>query len=182
LNSAIYPSRKKKEKLMQALNAPTAIVLSKFKEKITADMETGKETPYDKLVETRQKLHPECGPGEWPEEAREKAMEAMALFVIMNLGAMVMTVAKEIDDAAKALVRGDEAAKKAAFDLAESQGFIEAVFKTWLDAVDIAAVAEGLFEAGEESEKAPKAPKPKKKDTASTLIDELMAKIRPSNN
>lgn len=174
---------------MKALNEPTAAVLNKMLEKFKSEMAEGKKTPYDTLVEKRKELHPECGPGEWPEEAREPAIEALGVFIAVNVGGMLSVVMSELNDAGKGLVRGDDNAKKAAFELAQSMGFIETVFKTWFETVDIQAIAEAIFEAGEEAEKkkasgaAPESTKAKKvKDTASTLIDELMARYKPSNN
>lgn len=167
---------------MQALNQPTAIVLGKMIERFKTELVEGKKTPYDTLVEKRKELHPECGPGEWPEEAREPAIEAMAMWVAVQLGGMLAMVINEINDAGRGLVRGDEAAKKAAFELAQSMGFIETVFKTWFETIDVQAIAEGLFEAGEEAEKNPTKPAKKAEKNASSLIDELMAKYKASNN
>lgn len=179
---------------MKALNEPTVAVLSRMMAKFREQMEKGEKTPYDTLVEKREELHPECGPGEWPEEAREPAVEALGVFVAVNLGGMLSVVMNELQDAGKDLVRGDDHAKKSAFELAQSMGFIETVFKTWFESVDIAAIAEAMFEAGEEAEKTratkkddpaddPAAAKAKKvQEKASTLIDELMARYKPSNN
>jgi hypothetical protein len=175
---------------MKALNEPTVAILSKMMEKFREQLEKGEKTPYDTLVEKRAELHPECGPGEWPEEAREPAVEALGIFVAVNLGGMLSVVMNEIGDAGKDLVRGDDHAKKSAFELAQSMGFIETVFKTWFESIDVEAIAEAMFEAGEAAEKKrattkddPAAAKAKKvQEKASTLIDELMARYKPSNN
>lgn len=169
---------------MKALNEPTAVVLSRMLERFKIELAEGKQSAYAEMVKKRQELHPECGPGEWPEESREAAIEAMAIWVAVQLGGMLSMVMNELNDAGRSLVRGDEDAQKKAFELAQSMGFIETVFKTWFETIDIPAIAEGLFEAGEEAEKNPPAPPKgeKKKDNASSLIDELMAKYKPSNN
>jgi len=165
---------------MKALNSATEVILRRFKEKCDNDIAEGKKTLYSAVIEKKKELHPECAPGEWPEEAREQAIEALGMWAAVHVGDMLAAVMNELNDLGRtALATGDVEAKKAAVEVAGSMGFIETVFRTWFDSVDIEAVAEGLFDAGVEHEKNPVTPK---KKSATSLIDELMAKYRPSNN
>lgn len=168
---------------MRALNASTEVIIRRFKERILEDVTAGKPNPLSELNKKKHELHPDAAPGEWPETARTEATEALEMWTVVQLAGMLTCVVKELNDVGSACIGTTDPKIIAALrELATSMGFIETVFKTWFDTVDVAAVADALFEAAVEVEKNPPQPKKEKKKTASSLIDELLAKYKPSNN
>ena len=161
---------------MKALNAPTTATMQAIVGRFKDELLAGEQTEYAKLAEKRAELYPACWPGEWPEEAREPAIAALTVLYAVRIVGMCQTVTDEIADVAKVASETSEAREVQA-----SMGFIQTVFHTWFESIDVSAIAEAVFEAGCEHERAA-ATMPAKNKNASTLIDELLAKYRPSNN
>lgn len=133
---------------MKAVNDATKITLDRFRKK--AEELPWESHPYVEVLECRNKL----GVSEWNDEHRKNAVVAITLWTVMILGKSGVAVLNEI----VALMRiadesENEEHKKAAQNMNSSMEFIETIFKTFMQSVDVEFIAEQLFEDGLRREK-----------------------------
>lgn len=133
---------------MKAVNEATQNTLEQFRKKageIPFDAH-----PYALALEGRKKL----GLSEWTEEHRNDATAAMALWVTMIIGKSIANTLNEIVALMRIATETEtEENKKAAEDMASSMTFVENVFRSFMNAIDMQHVAEQLFADGEKMEK-----------------------------
>ena len=168
---------------MERNSAPTMSVSKVICQKMRDDLCAGEETPWTHIAETKRKLHPEQDILSWDEDDKEAAVMSLALWISVQVVGMAKTVEGEVREAADAL-KG----QKVGDDVAASMGFLSNVLKTWVQEVDANAIAEQVFDTCVEFERERDNPDPQvsreaaKKEKASQLLDELLAKCKPSDN
>lgn len=133
---------------MKAVNEPTRITLERFKTK-------AKELPWDThpyamVLESRNRV----GQNEWDEEHRNGAISAIAMWATMIVGKSTVQTLNEILGLMRiAAETGNEEHKKAAEEMAASMHFLETIFQSFIKEIDMAYIAEQMFEDGMRVEK-----------------------------
>lgn len=151
----VLPQYPEQGKTMKAVNMATQIVLDMF-------MKRAAEVPFDRhpyhgLLKARGMVNKDAT--EWTDDYREQAMNAMCLWIGDIIGHSATDTMNEVLALMRIANEGDEAAKKAAKNMAGSMTFLEKVMMSFLNSVDLEHIAETLFEDGvkraAEAEKAP---------------------------
>ena len=129
---------------MKAVNMATQVIVEMFTKR-AAEVPFDRH-PYHGLLKARDMVNKDAG--EWTEEYRAQALNAMCMWIGDVIGRSATDTLNEVLALMRIADGGDEAAKKAAKDMAGSMGFLEKVMMSFLNSVDIEYVAETMFEDG----------------------------------
>jgi len=137
---------------MKAVNAQTQFLLEKLRTKQREAAEAGDPlpSPFTALDKGRKALG-----REWDESTKRLAIEALAMWIVSLVAGMLTSTMNEIAEVGRfAANSDDEGAKKAAYELAGSMGFVETVMTLFAEALDFEYIAEQFFEDGRKAAEA----------------------------
>jgi hypothetical protein len=131
---------------MEAVNAATQMIADMF-------MKRAAELPFDQhpyhgLLKARGWFNKEA----WDDAMRQQAVEALDVWCMNTLGGAVVSVMNEIVALMRIADAGDQSAKDAMSNMAESMPFLEKVMNVFVNSVNMEHVAEMLFADGQRRE------------------------------
>jgi hypothetical protein len=125
---------------MKSVNKATAMMLDRFRGRMRQRVEQGAENPLTEMDGLRQSR------GQAWADAREPATEALRLWLIATIGNCMLNVLREIAAVAASAEDAGKQGKAAAYELSRSWEFLQHVFGSWLEHVDVEYIAEVLID------------------------------------
>lgn len=176
---------------MNAVNEATRMTLEKFKLKLKTAEEAKEQTLFEALREKRDEVCRDQGrEPAWYPDLKEQAEEALKVWAAVEMGGLGSAVLDEIRQAGEVLQQQEEHSELGE-EVVKSGGFLSFVMAMWFSEVDFEYIGQQLYahfvEAAEAEANAPEPAAPpdaeaEAKAKCQQIIDDLMARYRPSQN
>lgn len=174
---------------MNAVNEATRMTLEKFKLKLKISEEAQEQTLFAALCEKRDEVCRDQGrEPAWYPDLKKQAEEALEVWAAVEMGGLGAGVLEEIRQAGEVLQQQEEHSELGE-EVVKSGGFLSFVMAMWFSEVDFEYIGQQLYahfiEDAEANAPAPAAPpsaEAEAKAKCQQIIDDLMARYRPSQN